>query len=468
MNTIRSENVARLLLDTWKAKRGGTQGIELRQRRRLAEIVSFARANSPYYAELYRHLPETVDNTTSLPVTEKQKLMKRFDECVTDRSVKLTDVRDFIENPAFIGEYFLGKYTVATTSGTTGSQGVFLIDDRTLKVTNALAVRMLAAWLNLPDVVRIMFRGGRMAMVNATGGHFASAIAAARLTRRHSGRVAVFSVQMPLSEMVAGLNKFRPALIAPYASMASILATEQEGRRLRINPVLLVLSAEGLPMNEYQRIGAAFSAKVRDSYAATECPFMSYRCEQGWLHVNSDWVILEAVDAEYQPVPPGQQSFTVLVTNLANRVQPILRYDLGDSIVLRADACPCGDKLPAIRVQGRSADVLKLPDGHGGMVAIAPLLVATIEDRVRGIERYQIVQTAPDELEARLQFAAGVDSIPASQTFVDELRKLLAAHGLGHIATHPSVRPPERSPGGKYRAVIPLRVHRDHHGEAAP
>lgn len=458
----------RLLLDARRAKQGGRPAVERRQRRRLAEIVSFARANSPYYAELYRHLPQLVEDTSALPVTRKQKLMDRFEDSVTDRSVTINEVRRFIEDSTLIGERFLGKYLVATTSGTTGTQGIFLIDDRTLNVTNALAARMLGAWLSVADVGRIIFRGSRIAMVNATGGHFASAIAAARLTRRHNERVAVFSVQMPLGDMVAGLNKFRPALIAPYASMASILASEQEARRLRINPVLLVLSAEGLPMNEYERIGAAFNAKVRDSYAATECPFMSYRCEQGWLHVNSDWVILEAVDAEYLPVPPGQQSFTVLVTNLANRVQPILRYDLGDSIVLRADACPCGDKLPAIRVQGRSADVLKLPDGHGGMVAIAPLLMATIEDRVRGIERYQIVQTAPDELEARLQFAAGVDSISASQTFVDELRKLLAAHGLGHIGTHPSVRPPERSPGGKYRAVIPLSENRDQRAESTP
>src|SRR5688572_25116999 len=83
----------------------------------------------------------------------------------------------------------------------------------------------------------------------------------------------------------------------------ALLAGEQEAGRLRIRPVLLVLSAEGLPTGEYNRIANAFGAKVRHSYAATECPFLSYSCEHGWLHVNSDWVVLEPVDADHRPVP---------------------------------------------------------------------------------------------------------------------------------------------------------------------
>jgi len=44
---------------------------------------------------------------------------------------------------------------------------------------------------------------------------------------------------------------------------------------------------------------------VGNSYAATECPFLSYGCQEGWLHVNTDWTILEPVDADHQPSRPG-------------------------------------------------------------------------------------------------------------------------------------------------------------------
>ena len=451
-----SENMLRLLLDARRARRGGPPAIVRRQWVRLAEMVAFARANSPYYRDLYRALPDRVEDPTLLPVTSKRALMPRFDEWVTDRAVRLDQVRTFVNQPELVGEYFLGKYSVATTSGTTGTPGIFVLDARSFTVTGVLAIRMLAAWLSAPDVLRIIARRGRMAMINATGGHFASAVAGVRLRRRRGRKVAVFPVSTPIAEIVAGLNRFRPALLAPYASMGALLASEQEAGRLRIDPVLVVLSAEGLATDEYERIAKAFGATVRDSYAATECPFLSYRCEHGWLHVNTDWVVLEPVNASYRRVTPGQRSHTVLVSNLANRVQPILRYDLGDSVVERPDACPCGSPFMAIQVQGRAADALTFRTSRGESVTLPPLLFATAVDRVPGVELFQIVQTTPTGLRVRVRAEPGSEASRVAHAVRAELRRLLRAHGLEDVSIVPADEPPEQSAGGKFRQITPL------------
>jgi hypothetical protein len=151
-----------------------------------------------------------------------------------------------------------------------------------------------------------------------------------------------------------------------------------------LHPALEALAAEGLPDCEPAGIATTFGAIVGNSYAASECPFLSYSCQAAWLHVNADWVILEPVDADHQPTPPGQQSHTVLVTNLDNRVQPILRYDLGDSVLQRPEPCPCGNPLPAIRVQGRTADLLTFPTPSGPSVTLTPLALTTRLDQLRG------------------------------------------------------------------------------------
>ena len=93
-------------------------------------------------------------------------------------------------------------------------------------------------------------------MVTATGGHFASTAAAARLrrTRRGRRRVQALSVHPPLPELVTQLNAFPPAVLAPYATTAALLATEQQAGRLRIRPALVALAAEGLPDPEIARI----------------------------------------------------------------------------------------------------------------------------------------------------------------------------------------------------------------------
>ena len=448
----------RLLVDARRARKGGPPAIIRRQRARLTELVAFARAHSPYYRELYRELPDRVEDPTALPVTSKKALMPRFDEWVIDPAVRLDQVRAFVNQPALVGDYFLGKYTIATTSGTTGTPGLFVLDDRSFTVAGVLAIRMVRAWLGIRDLARILARGGRLAMINATGGHFASAVAGARLRRRRGDRVTVIPVSAPVADMVASLNRFRPALLAPYASIGALLASEQEAGRLHIDPVLVVLSAEGLATEEYERIARAFNATVRDSYAATECPFLSYRCEHGWLHVNADWVVLEPVDASHRPVAPGQRSHTVLVSNLANRVQPILRYDLGDSVVERPDACPCGSPFMAIQVQGRAADALTFRTSRGESVTLPPLLFATAVDRVPGVELFQIIQTTPTGLRVRVRAEPGSEAPRVAHAVRAELRRLLRAHGLEDVSIVPAHEPPEQSTGGKFRQITPLAM----------
>ncbi|SDM87734.1 hypothetical protein SAMN04488074_12874 [Lentzea albidocapillata subsp. violacea] len=238
--------------------------------------------------------------------------------------------------------------------------------------------------------------------------------------------------------------------------MGTLLATEQQAGRLHIDPALVILSAEGLPSGEYDRIATAFGTKVRHGYAANECTFLSYSCHHGWLHVNSDWAILEPVDADHQPVPPGERSHTALLTNLANRTQPILRYDLGDAVQLRPAPCPCGNPLPAIHVQGRTADLLTFPARGGEPVTIAPLALSLALERLSGVELFQIVQTTPTNLGIRLHTTYGADPHQVWQAVHTELTRLLTDHKLDHVTVTHAGEPPQQTSGGKYRTVTPL------------
>lgn len=216
-----------ILLDARKARREGRAAIEGRQRDRLADMVAFARARSPYYGALYDGLPERVDDPKLLPVTNKKELMIRFDDWCTDREVTIAKARAFAADPSLVGKPFLGKYTLCTTSGTTGTPGIFLLDERTHAVTNAIALLTLAR-LGPRSILRIVANRGRMAIVMATGGHFASAVGAERLrrTKRGQRRIGVFPATTPMPELVARLNEFQPAIVAPYASIAQLLAIE--------------------------------------------------------------------------------------------------------------------------------------------------------------------------------------------------------------------------------------------------
>lgn len=221
----------------------------------------------------------------------------------------------------------------------------------------------------------------RSVHVVATSGHLAAhaVIARSRAAGRLYARAGrVLSVHSPLPELVDQLNRHRPVLLGGYATVIALLAGEQLAGRLRIAPAVVSLVAEGLGDRDLRRVRSAFDAHVVNTYACNESLALGYGCPLGWLHVHSDWLILEPVDADHRPVPPGQESFTVLLTSLHRWAQPILRYDLGDSVLCRADPCPCGDPLPAVRVRGRAADLLSFPRRDGGTVRIVPMAFETL------------------------------------------------------------------------------------------
>lgn len=133
-----------LVLDARRAYRGGPSAIAERQRARLAALVDYARTRSPFYRQLYAGLPERVDDPSLLPVTDKAALMDRFDDWVTDPGVTRDQVQAFVADPALIGQPLLGahaSYAVATTSGTTGTRGLFLVDSRAARSCPTAAVK---------------------------------------------------------------------------------------------------------------------------------------------------------------------------------------------------------------------------------------------------------------------------------------------------------------------------------------
>ncbi|MDQ0772834.1 phenylacetate-CoA ligase [Streptomyces aurantiacus] len=454
-----SESMSWLNRDIRRARKKGTAAIAQRQRDRLADLVAHARSASPYYRELYRGLPERVEDPALLPVTDKKQLTERFDDWATDRDVTFEKVRAFTDDPDQIGRRFLGKYLAATTSGTSGRRGMFVLDDRCMNVGSALLSRALVSWLGPLGMARAAVRGGRFAQLVATEGHYVGFAGYARTLREGSLRgrlVRAFSVHTPTSQLVDRLNDYRPAFVIGYASTIMLLAAEQEAGRLRIDPVLVQPAGETMSTSDVDRLAGAFDTMVRPVYSATECIYLSNGCAEGWYHVNDDWAVFEPVDADHRPTPPGEFSHTVLISNLANRVQPFLRYDLGDSVMLRPDPCPCGDVLPAIRVQGRTGDMLTFPTSRGDDVQLAPLALSTLFDRVPGIELFQIEQTAPSVLRVRVAVAPGAEPDRVWATAHRGLARLLADSKLDDVTVERGEEPPKQESGGKYRTVIPF------------
>ena len=97
---------------------------------RFDALVRFARSHSPFYREAWAPLPDGPLKLAELPVVTKRALMTSFDDWCTDRSVTRAAIDGFLAQRSHIGERFLGRYIVWTSSGSTGEPGIFVQDGR--------------------------------------------------------------------------------------------------------------------------------------------------------------------------------------------------------------------------------------------------------------------------------------------------------------------------------------------------
>jgi phenylacetate-CoA ligase len=445
--------------NAWRAAREGKQGIAQRQQERLRTLVAYARTHSRYFADVYRDVPEQLTDVRQLPVVTKAEMMSHFDEWVTDPAVTKHDVEAFIADSSLIGHDYLDRYVVCTTSGSTGIPAILVHDHGALAVYNVLGyIRSLPIFFSSLRNLGALLRGrGRLAAVFVTGGHFLGNTMSARRSRKMPWRAKtqhLFSALTPIAELVRELNSFQPVIVGGYPSALEVLAKEQEAGRLLIHPAMINAAGETLTDAVRQRIAAAFGCSVGNYYGSSEAVGLTYECKHQQLHVNSDWYILEPVDEHDQPVPPGQLSNAVLVTNLANRVQPIIRYKMGDRVTISPDACPCGSPFPVIHVIGRTDDILSFPTQQDGTVQILPLAILTVAEETPGVYTCQIIQTEPLKLKVRLAVKEMGEEQVVWEALQARLMTFLAGQGVANVAIEKAPELPQLNPkSGKFQQV---------------
>ncbi|WKY44884.1 hypothetical protein Q5O14_01965 [Eubacteriaceae bacterium ES2] len=137
--------------------------------KRLHQIVAWTRENSPYYSQLYKDIG-TDFQLSDLPPVNKLDLMAHWDDWVTDKTISLSEINEFMGNIDNIGRKFKGKYLIFTTSGSTGNPLVALFDSTTNNMMSALNLTRSFARKN--DLYALIRHGGKTIGVFATGGFY--------------------------------------------------------------------------------------------------------------------------------------------------------------------------------------------------------------------------------------------------------------------------------------------------------
>lgn len=339
------------------------------QQRRLRSLLRHATSRSNFYRDKLAKIDIDRCAISDLPTTTKDELMERFDEVVTDPSIRRVELERFVDDPSNIGKLFRDKFLVCHTSGSQGRPLIVVQDPLMLNLLFAFQMtrgNVEFARLGPLEAARRFFRPARIAILISKPGFFPSAWAWKHLPASLAPYARLLYVQANDDSLIEKLNDFRPTTLVSTPTTLDLLALKAE--QLRLDQLIqVVANSETMTRNVRARLAEAYKVPVLDNYGSGECLFLTNGCHTDpGVHVNADWAILEVVDEQNKPVPAGEFGHKVLLTNLANTTQPIIRYEIRDRVMMATSRCNCGNKLPRIeQILGRTADVFWMESPTG-------------------------------------------------------------------------------------------------------
>ena len=423
--------------------------ISAHQQDQLRALLAHAIENSPFHARRLRGIdPAEVDagDLSRLPVMTKATMMNELDDVFTDRRLTRPAVERALAEAGPEPATLLGSYLALTSGGSSGQRGVFVLDEPAAvqffgTLTRGLVARLEAMGGPPPG-------GLPIAMVAAGSPVHATGVAAPLCAGETALPFRFFGVPVtqPLSDIVEQLNALRAPALYGYPSVLARLAREQQAGRLRISPMMITSTSETCTPELRAAISAGFGAPLIDSFGSTEGLVGASAPDDDVITFAGDGCIVELVDEHGRPVPPGAPSAAVLVTNLSNRVQPLIRYQLTDTFVRQPAASEHG--YLRARVSGRSDESFRY-----GEVTVHALVIRTVMVRSRDVVDYQVRQTST----GIHVVVVAEDGLELEALRVD-LSAALSGAGLADPETRVESAPTlDRDPAtGKLRRFVPL------------
>jgi phenylacetate-CoA ligase len=416
------------------------------QQGRLRELLTHAAEHSPFHARRLRGLDlarfELAD-LARLPVMTKGQMMAEFDDVVTDRRLSRRLAERHLAASLHEPSLVLDEYVCLVSGGSSGLRGIFVqtlgqFTDFVASLVRPAYARVLAAQGSPPEEL-VLGIVAAASPVHSSG--FGATLASGPPVR-----LIPAPATLALAEIVGRLNAARPPALLGYPSKLAELAREQLAKRLRIGPRSVTSLAEVLTPADRAIIERAFGVPVINAFVSTEGLVGHSEPGGSVLTFASDMCLTELVDGDNQPVPAGTPSAKVLLTNLHNLTQPLIRYELTDQFTA-PEATSAAGWLRA-SVCGRADEAF-----HYGDVAVHPHVIRSALASEGAIREYQVRQT-----EGGIDVACVTGGPLAKAALTVRLEHALRQAGL--TEPHVRVKPAEaitRDPRtGKVRRFVPM------------
>ncbi|MEO5740079.1 MAG: phenylacetate--CoA ligase family protein, partial [Vicinamibacterales bacterium] len=216
-----------------------------------------------------------------------------------------------------------------------------------------------------------------------------------------------------LDAFIARIRKVKPRMLFGYPSALAHIARHASLYGIRMDDLgigVAFVTSERLYDDQRALIARIFGCRVANGYGGRDAGFIAHECPAGSMHITSEDIVAEIIAADGTPVAKGQAG-EIVVTHLATKDYPFIRYRTGDIGVLETEPCRCGRGLQVLKeIQGRATDFVVAMDGT---VMHGLALIYVIRD-LPGIANFRIVQESREHVRVLLvpekEFTPGIEA----------------------------------------------------------
>lgn len=198
-----------------------------------------------------------------------------------------------------------------------------------------------------------------------------------------------------LDGFVESIRQARPRMLFGYPSSLAHIARHAEQRGIdmtRLGIKVAFVTSERLYDHQREQIERTFACRVANGYGGRDAGFIAHQCGEGSLHVTAEDIVVEIVRPDGSIAMPGE-SGEIVVTHMATRDFPFVRYRTGDIGAISDQGCACKRGLPVLtELQGRTTDFLIARDGT---VMHGLALIYVLRD-LEGVKEFKIIQESLD------------------------------------------------------------------------
>lgn len=422
------------------------------QEEKLYKLIEYVLKNSKFYREYYGRYGISLENYrdieySSYPTIDKRIVTNHFNDLICTKDFKLKDLEEFVSHKENWGKRYNKRYTVMTSSGSTGNPAVFVYDKPAWDTVKAF----IPGRVDTTHRMKLLTKEKMVFLITARVD--APSYNLAMEAEHLDYSTLILSVNESFDKLVDAVRKFEPTIVSGYSSSIASLAEEKLKGRLDISPRKIFCSGNKLTPERRDTIERAFGVSPVNFYAASEALGMASEIPQrNKLFLFEDYYKFEIVDEGMEEVSSGETG-DLIVTNLYNYTLPLLRYRMEDR--LKKSEVQDFNFTLIDEIVGRSVEDLSFERADGSIDNINGIQLAAIY--FKGIKKFQFIQE--DKKTLKIKYVPR-DRVDPGEELLPKITKLLELKNLKEcvkVEMEEVEDIPVDPVTGKYSQVIPLK-----------